>query len=80
MGSTNPSPARPGPIGLPIASVDPDKLTAATYLGVSRATIYRLLEAGELEGFHVGAAAMVTRASLDAFVARQREAEPERRR
>lgn len=67
---TEPEPLRP--IGLPIASTDPAKLTAASYLGVSRATMYRLRAAGEVEGFHVGAAAMITRESLDAYMERQR--------
>lgn len=68
------------PAGLPLASVDPAKLTAATYLGVSRSTIIRLRSSGELEGFHVGAAAMITRASLDAYISRQRALELERTR
>lgn len=64
--------------GLPLASTDPDKFTAARYLGVSRATVMRLRARGELEGFHVGAAAMITVASLDAYIERQRLAELER--
>ena len=66
------------PAGLPLASNDPTKLTAARYLGVSRATVQRLRGRGELEGFHVGAAAMITRASLDAYIERQREADKRR--
>jgi len=53
------------PVGLPI-------LDAAKYLGVSRWTIQRLRAAGELEGFHIGAAAMITVDSIDELVARQR--------
>jgi excisionase family DNA binding protein len=56
------------PVGLPI-------LDAARYLGVSRWTVQRLRRDGELEGFRIGAAAMITVDSLDAYVARQREAE-----
>jgi excisionase family DNA binding protein len=52
------------PIGLPI-------LEAARYLGVSRWTIQRLRRTGELVGFRIGAAAMITTESLDAYVARQ---------
>lgn len=54
------------PVGLPIAD-------AARYLGVSRWTIQRLRSRGELEGFRIGAAAMISVDSLDAYVARQRE-------
>jgi excisionase family DNA binding protein len=56
------------PIGLPVRD-------AAAYLGVSRWTIQRLRTAGELRGFHIGAASMITTESLDAYVARQRELE-----
>jgi len=56
------------PTALPI-------LEAARYLGVSRWTIQRLRSSGELEGFHIGAAAMITTASIDAYVDRQRELE-----
>ena len=54
------------PIGLPI-------LDAARYLGVSRWTVQRLRSRGELDGFRIGAAAMITVESIDAYVARQRE-------
>ena len=53
------------PVGLPLAD-------AARYLGVSRWTIQRLRAAGEIVGFHVGAAAMIELDSIDAYVARQR--------
>lgn len=59
------------PIGLPI-------LEAARYLGVSRWTVQRLRTKGELDGFRIGAAAMITVDSIDAYVARQRAAEVER--
>jgi excisionase family DNA binding protein len=52
------------PVGLPIAD-------AARYLGVSRWTVQRLRARGELRGFHIGAAAMIEVASLDAYVARR---------
>jgi excisionase family DNA binding protein len=58
------------PLGLPI-------LEAARYLGVSRWTVQRLRQRGELDGFHIGAAAMITTDSVDAYVARQRAAELE---
>jgi excisionase family DNA binding protein len=54
------------PVGLPIAD-------AARYLGVSRWTVQRLRTRHELEGFRIGAAAMITVDSLDAYVARARE-------
>jgi excisionase family DNA binding protein len=55
------------PVGLPI-------LDAARYLGVSRWTVQRLRASGEVEGYHIGAAAMIAVDSLDAYVARQRAA------
>ena len=55
------------PTALPI-------LEAARYLGVSRWTVQRLRARHELDGFRIGAAAMITTASLDAYVARQLEA------
>jgi excisionase family DNA binding protein len=55
------------PVGLPI-------LDAARYLGVSRWTVQRLRSSGELTGFRIGAAAMITVDSLDRYVARQLEA------
>jgi excisionase family DNA binding protein len=56
------------PVGLPIRE-------AARYLGVSLWTVQRLRARRELEGFHIGAAAMISVDSLDAYVARQREVE-----
>ena len=56
------------PRGLPLAE-------AARYLGVSRWTIQRLRTKGEVSGYHVGAAAMIELASLDAYIARQQAAE-----
>lgn len=54
------------PQGLPIQA-------AAAYLGVSRWTIQRLRTRGELDGYHVGAAAMITTSSLDRYVAAHRD-------
>lgn len=54
------------PRGLPIAD-------AARYLGVSRWTVQRLRSRGELEGYHVGAAAMITTASLDRYLEANRD-------
>lgn len=54
------------PRGLPLAD-------AALYLGVSRWTIQRLRSRGELEGYHVGAAAMITLDSLDAYLEAHRD-------
>jgi len=54
------------PRGLPLAD-------AALYLGVSRWTIQRLRSRGELEGYHVGAAAMITLDSLDAYLESHRD-------
>jgi excisionase family DNA binding protein len=61
------------PVALPVASTDPELMTAARYLGVSRWTVQRLRRDGELVGFRIGAAAMITTDSLDAYVARQLE-------
>jgi excisionase family DNA binding protein len=60
------------PIGLPLHSTDPNVMTAARYLGVSRWTVQRLRSQGEVIGFRIGAAAMIDLESLDAYVARQR--------
>lgn len=67
------SPPAVRPRGLPLASIRPEVMTAARYLGVSRWTIQRLLASGELEGYHVRAAAMVTLDSLDAYLERSRD-------
>lgn len=45
---------------------------AARVLGVSRTTIYRLIDAGEIERVHVIESARITRASIDAYIARLR--------
>ncbi len=45
---------------------------ASRVLGVSRTTIYRLIDAGEIERVHVIDSARITQASIDAYVARLR--------
>lgn len=59
------------PAALPLHSTNPELMTAARYLGVSRWTVQRLRAQGELEGFSIGAAAMITTESLDEYLARQ---------
>jgi excisionase family DNA binding protein len=46
-----------------------DLSTAAATLAVSRSTLYRLLDAGELPSVTVGRSRRITRASLVAYVA-----------
>ena len=41
---------------------------AGTYLGVSRTTIYRLLNRGNLQSIHIGSARRITRESMEALV------------
>lgn len=47
--------------------------SAAAYLDVSRATIYRWMAAGRLAGFRVGRLRRFTRAELDTFAAQLAE-------
>jgi len=46
---------------------------AARLLGVERTTIWRMCGRGELVRVHVGRRALITRESIDAFVASQIE-------
>lgn len=45
---------------------------ASDYLKVSRSTVYRLIEAGELELVHIRTCARITAESLDSYCARRR--------
>lgn len=47
---------------------------AADYLGVSRRTIYNLLERGALEAYRVGSRRLITRDSIERYVRRHLEA------
>ncbi|QKY78503.1 helix-turn-helix DNA binding domain protein [Gordonia Phage Zitch] len=47
--------------------------TAVFLGGVHRSYVYRLIESGELTRIHIGRRAMVTRASIDAYLERQAE-------
>lgn len=40
-------------------------LNAATYTGLSRSTLYRLMESGELDSFKLGARRLIRLADLD---------------
>ena len=46
---------------------------ACDALGVSRATLYRLIDAGEIEVVHIGSRTLVPTDALEAFVQRLRE-------
>ena len=46
---------------------------AARLLGVERTTIWRMCVRGELSRVHVGRRALITRESIDAFIASQVE-------
>jgi len=53
-------------LGTPKALFTPAE--AATYLGLGRTTIYRLIKLGELDSIHVGSARRITRESMDRFI------------
>ena len=48
---------------------------AGHYLGVGRATLYRLLGSGALASFHIGRRRLILRSEIDRFIAEQVEAE-----
>lgn len=52
---------------------------AARRLSIGRSTIYELIKEGELETIHIGRSCRITVDTLDAFVARLREASSSRR-
>ncbi len=70
------SPANtPPPQAAPVPAAEPALLTipeAADRLGVGRSTVYRLVEAGELEVVHVGRSVRVPPAAIDELVDRLR--------
>lgn len=49
---------------------------AATFLGVGRTTIYKLLNNGDLESIHVGAARRIPLSSMREFIASRTNSEP----
>jgi excisionase family DNA binding protein len=55
-------------IGIPLA-VRPRE--AAQMLGVGLTKLYELLDAGDLESFHIGRARRITTASLRRYIERQ---------
>jgi excisionase family DNA binding protein len=62
-----------------LVHADPGKLSyrpseAAAALGIGRTLLFRLLQSGEIGSFHVGAARLIPRAELEAWIARQMEA------
>jgi excisionase family DNA binding protein len=48
---------------------------AVVYLGIRRATLYRLLDSGEIKSFHIGRRRLIVRSELDRFIAQRLEAE-----
>jgi len=46
---------------------------AAIAIGCSRDTIFRLLAAGELQGFKVGSSRFIATSELEAFIHRRRD-------
>lgn len=62
---SEPTSSEPAPRGMTI-------LAAAKYLGQSRWTVQRLIRKGEIADFYIGASHMVDRASVDAFIERQK--------
>ncbi len=52
------------------------QLEAARLLGVERTTIWRMCRRGELAKVCIGRRALITRASIDAFVAAQIHIQP----
>jgi excisionase family DNA binding protein len=52
---------------------------AMRILSCSRATLYRLLNHGEIEGYLHGTARLISVSSIKAYIARKLKAEPRRR-
>ncbi len=48
---------------------------AARYIGIGRASLYRLMDSGAIRSFHVGERRLVLRSELDRFIALRVEAE-----
>ena len=49
---------------------------SGVYLGgIARSQVYRILDRGELQSFHIGTRRLILRSELDAFIQRQMEAE-----
>lgn len=44
---------------------------AVAYSGISRSTLYELMNAGQIKSHRIGAARVIDRESLDAFIATQ---------
>jgi excisionase family DNA binding protein len=45
--------------------------TAVIYSGIGRSTMYELMGAGKIKSYRIGAARVIDRASLDAFITSQ---------
>ena len=48
---------------------------AASYLSVSRSTIYNMFEKGQIRSMHIGKRRLIPRGDLDAFITQQLEKE-----
>lgn len=51
---------------------------AVRYLGVARATLYRLMDSGTIRSFHIGRRHLLLKAELDRYIAQQVKAEDDR--
>jgi excisionase family DNA binding protein len=63
---------RPDLLGAPVLSIN----ETARFLGITRATVYRLLSAGELKSVRVGQRQKFRPQDLDAYLERGRESTP----
>lgn len=48
---------------------------AGRYLGVARATLYRLMDSGTIRSFHIGRRHLLLKVELDRYIAQQVAAE-----
>ena len=48
---------------------------AFTYLGIRRASLYRLMDSGAVLSFHIGRRRLILRSELDRYIQAQVEAE-----
>jgi excisionase family DNA binding protein len=47
--------------------------TLCNYLGISRATLYRLIQKGQLEPLHIGSSTRFTEIEVNNFITRQQK-------
>ena len=51
---------------------------AVIYLGIRRATLYRLLDSGAIKSFHIGRRRLIVQSELDSFISQRIAAEDDR--